>query len=167
MAAQNPTSKSHFVVAELAAEKAKRTSIAEKEWADVLQRGLQGLRGQDVELEGLEQVAQACSTPRQFALMVRLISQHCRGHGQGKKVFELIRQNVSTTVFSLAEWIESLEYFTDWLEKNGEQIDFLNMLNYLQCCTHLPDAKTPGAKLKPTLVESIQKFGVTWTGLKK
>lgn len=159
--------KNHFLVGELAAEKASKSKASAVEWADVLQRGLEGLRGQDIDLEGLEQIARACSSPRQFALMVRLISHHCRTHGQGRKVFDVIKKHISMTVFSLSEWIDSLEYFGDWLDENGHSLDFLNMLNYLQCCTQLPDAKTPGAKLKPMLEEAIDKFGVAWAAVKK
>ena len=157
----------HFVVAQLAKEKAAKSRVPEAEWAEVLQRGLEGLRGQDVDLTGLEKIARACSSPKQFALMVRLISHHCRTHGQGRKVFDLITKHITMTVFSLSEWIASLEVFADWLDQHHQQLDFLNMLNYLQCCTQLPDAKAPGAKLQDALMQAIDKYGVSWAAAKK
>lgn len=155
-------SASRFVIAEIAAEKASGGGASIEEWSDVMHRGLEGLRGQDVEPAGLGQIVRACRTPKQFALMVRLISQHCRTHGTGKEIFELIRKHRDQTVFSLSEWIDALDYFADWLEQNHYSLDFINMLNYLQCCTLLPDAKSPGAKLDAILRDAIPKYGVSW-----
>ncbi|GEM_PF-4468098 len=158
----SPKSHSRFVVADIARENAARSGVSLEDWSDVLRRGLEGLRGQDVEPEGLAQIARACRTPKQFALMVRLISQHCRATGTGKEIFELIRKHRDQAVFSLTEWMDALDTFTDWLESNHHNLDFLNMLNYIQCATLLPEAKSPGAHLEEVLLFSIEKYGVSW-----
>jgi hypothetical protein len=152
-----------FPIEVLSAEKAAETPHSVEEWAEVLQRGLEGLRGADVDLHSLSKIVRACTSPKQYARMVRLISQACRTQGKGRQVFELLDRHTSSTVFSLSEWILSLEYFAEWLDDKHYALDFLNMLNYIQCCTQLPDAKTPGANLLQTVKEAIDKFGVSWT----
>jgi hypothetical protein len=76
--------------------------------------------------------------------LARLIYQYGKSHPHGDQVSDLIFKFVNESPFSMADWIDAIEYFYSWLLGQSRKVDFLEMLKYMQCCVASPDAKEKG-----------------------
>src|SRR5689334_17981561 len=121
----------NFDVRSLASQKHLETQHPGVEWIIALESARQSLKFIDIDYQSLEYIAVASRSPSQFTVIVRLIYQYGKSHPHGDLVSDLILGYVNDSPFSLSDWMDAIEYFYLWLEKNGRKIDFLPMLQYL------------------------------------
>jgi len=133
-----------FDVRRLSERKHGETHHEPVEWLRALESARQSLKFVDIDFNALELIALASGTPAKFTLMSRLIYQYGKSHPHGDQISELILQFVNDSPFSLADWVDAIEYFHRWLIDNGRKVDFLPMLKYLECCVASADAREGG-----------------------
>jgi hypothetical protein len=109
--------------------------------------------------ETLELFAAASGSPSKFTALVRLIYQYGKSHPRGALISDLVLRYANESHFSLSDWIEAIDFFNRWLEKNGRKIDFLSMLEYLHCCVDAPDAREPGQTLLNLVEDMLEVMG--------
>ncbi|MEO5969060.1 MAG: hypothetical protein ABIQ95_03965, partial [Bdellovibrionia bacterium] len=94
--------------------------------------------------------------PSKFTTMTRLIYQYGKSHPNGDQISDLILDYTNKSPFSLAEWVDAIDYFYRWLVTQNRKIDFLPMLKYLDCCIASPEARE-GGQTFPALLEDMLK----------
>ncbi len=134
----------NFDVRTLGLRKHRETEHPEAEWLRALESARQSLKFVEIDYESLEQFALACRAPAKFTTLTRLIYQYGRSHPGGDSIADVILGYVNASPFDLADWIDAIDYFHGWLEREGRKIDFLPMLKYLECCVASPDAREGG-----------------------
>ncbi|NOX99888.1 MAG: hypothetical protein GXP30_09190 [Verrucomicrobia bacterium] len=77
---------------------------------------------------------QACATPRDWQTLKKLISTP--DEEALPQVVEKFYEQVDQSDFSLADWVEALLCFDQWLEEqNISQRPLTSILGYIHCCT--------------------------------
>ncbi len=130
-----------FNVRILAQRKYQESGIEESSWLKVFESAQQTLKEFEVDYQIIEYIALASRTPEQFAVMSRLIYQFIKSNASGEQVTEMFLNLVNQSPFAIGDWIDSINYFHQWLISNRKKIDFVPMLQYLECCVASPDAK--------------------------
>jgi hypothetical protein len=125
----------------LAQKKSQENGLDEASWFKVFDSAQQTLKDVDVDYQIIEYIALASRTPEQFAVMARLIYQYIKSNASGEQITEIILTLVNQSPFALGDWIDSVHYFYQWLLAHRKKIDFVPMLQYLECCVASPDAK--------------------------
>jgi hypothetical protein len=148
-----------FDVRSLAARKHQETSHDLSEWTSAFETARMSLKLFSVDYHDLELIAIASRAPSQFTSLVRLIYQFTKSHPNTEQITATLLNQVSKSPFSLADWIESIDYFYNWLTKNQRKIDFLSMLSYLECCVASPDGKESGQTLAALLEDMLDFCG--------
>lgn len=148
-----------FDVRTIAERKYRETSHPQMEWLAVLETARQSLKLVDIDYPSLEQFALASRNPKDFTSLVRLIYQYGRSHPFGEEISDVLFSYVNESPFSLSDWIEALAYFYGWLDRNRRPIDFLSMLEYLQCCVASPDAREMGQTLSALVRDMLEVAG--------
>ncbi len=148
-----------FDVRTLAAQRHRETQHAEVDWIMSLESARQSLKFVEIDYQSLEYLALASRSPGQFTVVVRLIYQYGKSHPHGELISDVILGYVNESPFSLSDWLDAIEYFNGWLEKNGRKIDFLPMLKYLECCIAAPDAKESGQTLGALIQDMLNVIG--------
>lgn len=92
--------------------------------------------------EELERLAKDCENPSQFTLILRWLYRDSRVRLEADRPVELLFFYADGSQYTLKEWLEAISVFSDWMDKEGRDVSFLEMLKYLKCCTELQDAKT-------------------------
>ena len=76
----------------------------------------------------------ACETPEQWAALQNLLAQ-VEKSSQSLTIDHLFEQ-VDHSDFSLADWINALLSFDQWLSKHSSHLRPVdNMISYIHCCT--------------------------------
>lgn len=148
-----------FDVQLLTFKKHHETQHAEVEWSRALETARQSLKFIEMNDLSLEHIALASASPRQFTAIVRLIYQYGKSHPHGARVSDLVLGHVNDSPFSLSDWLDAIEYFYGWLEKNQRNVDFLSMLNYLECCVASQDARESGQTLAALVEDMLRVAG--------
>ncbi len=143
-----------YDVRSLAERKHLETQHPLLDWTRAFESARQSLKMIEIDYGTLEQIALASQSPSQFTVIVRLIYQYGKSYPHGKEVADFILDTVNESSFSLPDWLEAIEYFYHWLQKNQRKVDFLPMLKYLECCAAAPDAKEGGQTFS-ALVEDM------------
>ena len=129
------------------------------DWLRALESARQSLKFIDIDYESLERLALASRSPHQFTVLSRLIYQYGRSHPQGAQIADLLFSLTNESSFSLADWLDAIQGFYDWLQKNGRKVDFLPMLEYLKCCSVSPDAREAGQTLGGLVEDMLRVCG--------
>ena len=78
---------------------------------------------------------------------------------------EKLVDQVDESDYSLADWIESLLAFDEWLNRgNLKKRDFGNMLGYLHCCTFVIPESVDSPCLKAVLQQCLSDHGYDASG---
>jgi hypothetical protein len=149
----------NFDVRSLASQKHHETKHAEVDWLKALESARQSLKFIEIDYQSLEYFALASKAPSQFTVIARLIYQYGKSYPHGVLISDLILGYVNDSLFSLSDWIEAIEYFYRWLEKQERKTDFLPMLKYLECCAASPDARESGQTLSALIQDMLQFIG--------
>ena len=148
-----------FDVKSLAARKKQETGHDEVEWLRALESARQSLKRTEVSYQSLEQIALASRSPSKFTIMTRLIYQYGKTHPHGDSVSALIFEWVDQSPFALSDWIDAIDYFSQWLADHQRRIDFLTMLKYLECCAASPDAQEGGQTFRALVEDMLHVCG--------
>lgn len=148
-----------FEVSSLANKKSAETKHDRIDWVKALESARLSLKFTDINYQSLEAIALASRSPAKFTAISRLIYQYGKSHLNGANITDLILESTNESPFSLSDWIDAIEHFYLWLEKNNRKIDFLTMLEYLQCCVASPDAKEGGQTLSALLEDMLNVHG--------
>ena len=148
-----------FDVRALAALKHRETQHAEIEWTKALESARQSLKFIDIDFQSLELMALASRAPSKFTTLTRLIYQYGKSHPHGDQISDLILEYTNNSPFSLSDWIDTIDTFYRWLGDRDRKIDFLPMLNYLDCCVASPDAREGGQTFTQLLEDMLKVAG--------
>jgi hypothetical protein len=149
----------NFDVRSLASLKHLETKHDEIDWIKALESARQSLKFIDINFQSLEHIALASRTPTKFTTMTRLIYQYGKSYPNGDQISDLLLEYTNDSPFSLSDWVDSIDYFYQWLTAQGRKIDFLPMLKYLGCCVASPDAKEGGQTFSELLEDMLKVNG--------
>ena len=148
-----------FDVKALSVRKAKETGESELEWLRALESARQSLKFIEVDYPGLEMIALASRTAGRFVLMTRMFYQYGKSHPHGDQITDVIVAMVNASPYSLSDWVDAIDCFHQWLNKNGRKVDFLPMLRYLECCVASPEAKAGGQSFAQLVADMLDVAG--------
>lgn len=143
---------------DLASVKSKETESFEQDWLSVLEQAQLALNRCFLTEEDCQQLALASSEPTKFNVIIRLIYSHSKQNPHREPATVLIKRLVNSTPFSMSDWVDAIFYFYQWLNKNNRKVNFLSMLNYLECCSASTDAREPGQTLLNLVKDMLRLF---------
>jgi hypothetical protein len=148
-----------FDIRTLADRRHEEGSFDKTDWTKAFESARQTLKLTETDAQILEYLAISAPSPQQFTIMTRLIYQYTKSQAHGEQISALILDIVNGSAFSLTDWIESINFFYAWLNERKRKIDFVSMLQYLECCVAAQDAKQPGITLQTLLQDMLNVHG--------
>ncbi len=100
-----------------------------------------------------------CRRPEQFRLLMEALAEWRKEHPDEPTGFDLLAESVDESPYSLGEWVESIEYFYDWLGQNQRHANFQSLLGFLHCCVQAAGSGPERLPLKDLLVEMLDTYG--------
>jgi hypothetical protein len=151
----NPTPKAE----DLARLRADATGEAYMQWLDALEEGL--VLAQVSRLVGTQfaTLANACSSPAQFSLMIEAFHEHRKENPSGHSGYQLLVDQVDDSAFSLSEWVEACERIYSWLANNDRSAPLETILGYLRCSAEYVSTTFPHENLGEIVSEMLDNFG--------
>jgi hypothetical protein len=143
----------------LAALKEQETKHSRVEWSQAFKTARQSLKYRDARNKDLRLIALASSSPAKFTTVTRLMYQYSKLHPLNPPVGEVLLQEVDQSPYSMGDWIDTIDRFHNWLSDRERKVDFLAMLNYLDCCAASSEATEGGQKFSEVLDFMLQVFG--------
>lgn len=84
---------------------------------------------------------------------------HLLNRGEAGGLDDLF-DDVDESDYSLADWVEALIAFDEWLAEEGEtRRPLAAMRSYIHCCTYLASPKLSLPMLKVIVIKSLTEFG--------
>lgn len=145
-------------IKDLAFQKSKEIASFEHEWTRALKWAQVTLSQSVLSEEGFKQLVLASNKPEKFTLLIRLIYSYSKQNPHREPAPAKLQCLVDSTSFTMSDWVDAIFYFHHWLENNHRKINFLSMLNYLECCSNSPDANEPGQTLESLLRDMLNLF---------
>lgn len=143
----------------LAQARAKATNHAYMMWLDALSEG-RTLQGEArLGERSFRQLAEACESPRQFAMIVEALDEHSKEQPDKPNGFALLAEQVNDSPYDLGEWVEALEYFYDWLEQHQRRGAFQTMLGFLGCSVESLPSLAEKPPLKDLAADMLDEYG--------
>ncbi len=69
-------------------------------------------------------------------------------------------EDVDESDYSLADWVEALTAFDEWLAEQGEpRRPLAAMRSYIHCCTYLNSPQLSSPRLKVIVIKALTEFG--------
>lgn len=121
-------------VTKLAEELSKSTQESFIIWHDALTQGIQLAQDAKIDPDAFLMLIRNCSNSSQFLSMIEILNNHAKENPYGMNAFNLLDCFVENSTYSLKEWIESLDYFCNWLKMNFRQANLITMLDYITSC---------------------------------
>jgi hypothetical protein len=149
----------NFDILQLAQLRSSETGHTVSGWTQALELALQSLKFMSIDPKVLEQIAKASGSPETFVMMTRLMYRYGKSYLNGQSVGELIFEFTDKSRYSLSDWVDAIQTFHTWLGENKRKVDFLKMLNYLECVCASRDSKEGGQTLPTLLMDYLKTFG--------
>ncbi|MDC0253978.1 hypothetical protein OAK75_03715 [Bacteriovoracales bacterium] len=109
----------------------------------------------DVELEGL---ALSCRDHDQFNFFSKTLYHHHKTSPPHENALSLLKESMAKSSYTYSDWIEAIEYFYSWLEKNGLKCHFKDIISYLNCINEFV-SKSHHSGLTYLLSEMLTTYG--------
>lgn len=159
-----PERKMILKIEETAAFRAGETQQPYMDWLNALSEGEALMKEAKLDERGFRILATACKSPKQFSLLVEAFDEHSKEHPGEQNGFRLLAGFVDDSQYDLAQWIEALEYFYDWLGQNERKSpDLKLLLEYLSCCAEAGSGAPAGFPLQGLLEEMLDRYGYDTT----
>ncbi|MBC2594361.1 hypothetical protein H5P28_08835 [Ruficoccus amylovorans] len=143
----------------LAQARANATGHAYMQWLDALSEGRSLQDEARLGERSFRQLAEACESPRQFAMLVEALDQHAKENPDDANGFTRLAEQVNDSPYDLGEWVEALEYFYDWLEQNQRTGAFSTMLGYLGCSVESLPSLAEKPPLRDLVSDMLDEYG--------
>ncbi len=143
----------------LAQTRAKATGHPYMMWLDALSEGRTLQDEARLSERSFSQLAEACESPRQFAMIIEALDEHAKENPDEPNGFVLLADQVNDSPYGLAEWLEAMEYFYDWLEQNQRTGAFKTMLGYLCCSVESLPSLANKPPLKDLVSDMLDEYG--------
>lgn len=145
----------------IARERSEATRQPYMAWLDALSEGQSLMSQAHLDERSLGILANHCQSPRQLSLIVEAIDAHAKEHPDEHSGFVELAQHADDSPYAMAEWIEAIEYFYDWLAQNNRSSPGIrNLLQYLDCCKQAGSSAPPGYPLVALLEEMLDRYGL-------
>ncbi len=149
-------------VTKLSEELSKSTNESFMTWHEALTKGTQLAQEAQIDPDAFLMLARNCSDSGQFLSITKTLNSYSKENPYGNNAFNLIDCFVEKSSYPLKDWIESLDYFCDWLKQNFRQADLTTMLHYIANCICIKGANQIEFKrfsLKEQLEKVLRTFG--------
>ncbi|MEM8549925.1 MAG: hypothetical protein AAGF10_03980 [Verrucomicrobiota bacterium] len=143
----------------LAKTRADATAEPYMLWLDALSEGRSLQQEARLGESGFQQLAEACATPKQFAMLLEALDEHGKEHPEGQGGFTALAEEVNDSPYSLEDWAAAIEYFYDWLEQNGRHASFAVILPYLSCSVEAVASVAERPALIAVLTDMLDEYG--------
>ncbi|MEO0794090.1 MAG: hypothetical protein AAFX93_02955 [Verrucomicrobiota bacterium] len=129
-------------------------------WLEALSEGAFLQEEANLGEEGFEMMARACTSPKQFAIIVESFDEHAKEHPDMPNAYQLLVDHVDESNHNLSEWVAALEYFYDWLAQQKQKAPgLLSMLEYLSCCAESQSSLPHQESLPDVLTDMLDRYG--------
>lgn len=125
-------------------------------WLNALSEGEQLLERNELSSEDFELLAEACSTPEKFILMVEAFDMHAREHPDEDAGFDLLVRSADGSPFGLDAWVDAFDYFYTWMAERNRSAQYHTMLHYLNCVSEGVISRPQPHQ--PTLTEALEEM---------
>ena len=137
-----------------------QTKESEREiWIKSVESSRKIMHSRDMSDDELCKLVSASSSPRSFNTITKLIYKFTRTNPNGHQAIENLFSSVDESPYSLHEWIDAVEYFTNWLEERDRESPWPTMLGYLSCCSESPENKDIKNNLTALLSDMLKAHG--------
>jgi len=125
-------------------------------WLNALSEGEQLLETGDLSGQDYEVLAEACSSPEKFSLVVEAVELHGREHPDAESGYDLLAKAADGSPFGLDGWVDALDYFYAWLADRHRTVQYETMLHYLNCVSEAVMSRPQPHQ--PTLTEALEEM---------
>lgn len=148
-------------IKKMATAKARESPFTPDQWSEALQQ-CEALSAAAVLNErAFTMLADAAQSPRQLDILAEMLQKHQQDNPEANLGFSLIAKHVDDSPYSLADWVESLEFFHDWLAQSSRPSPGLGaLLGYLECCAQAGSSAPPGYPLQSLLEDMLARYGL-------
>ena len=127
-------------------------------WKTCVKNARSTLHSRDITDSELLKILESSSSPEKFNTIVRLIYVFSKTHPDGHTAIKILFENTDSSIYSLEEWINAIDYFDTWLSNNTRKADWKMMLGYIACCSQSPENKD----IKHNFIELIDDMLLTY-----
>ncbi len=110
-------------------------------WFKCIETARGSIHARDLTDSELSKIAKASSTPQSFNTITKLIYRFTRSNPNGHQAVSVLFNSVDNSQYSLSEWIEAIEFFSNWLDERERRTPWPTLLGYLSCCSESPENK--------------------------
>ena len=142
----------------LATKQAQKTGDSYLAWYDALIKGIEYAEASTIDPDALLMLAESSKRPEQFLLVMEALREYTKENPYGVNAFNLLAYYIDQTRYGLESWVDALEYFYSWLNKNNRHASLETILNYVTGCTQ--DCLDPSVSLRGGLKRVLDLYGL-------
>ncbi len=128
-------------------------------WSKSIESARNIIHTRDMSDDELIKIAMNSNNAISFNVVIKLIYKFTRSNPNGHKGVECFFNSVDESPYSLSQWIEAVEYFSNWLDTNQRTTPWPTLLGYLSCCSESPENKNIKHNLKSLLKDMLEVYG--------
>ena len=137
-----------------------QTKDSEKElWIKSVESSRKTMHSRDMSDDELCKLVSASSSPVSLNIIIKLIYKFTRSNPNGHQAIENLFKSVDDSPYSLHEWIDAVQLFSEWLEERDRESPWPTMLGYLRCCSESPENKDIKNNLVTLLSDMLKAHG--------
>ena len=144
--------------APLAHERGSVTGHSVADWESALVSARTSLTTKTLSQRNFELLARASASPGKLTVVARLVYQYAKARPESEDLAPMFFDAVNASPFSLADWIDAIDFFHSWLQARQRKIELLPMIKYLECCVAAPEANKSGQTLKVLVADMLEVF---------
>ena len=146
-------------IEQVALQRANETKTPYLEWINVFTEGIELQSRIHLAGEEFTTLAENCHKPAQFALIVEALDEYVKEYPEVTNGLAVITEHVNDSVYGLAQWVEAIEYFYEWLGQNQLNAGLVSLLEYISCCTQSPQSFGGKIPLRDVLTDMLDQYG--------
>lgn len=128
------------------------TGYTAKQWEEALQQSANRLK-----VRHLSKLAKASLSPDAYLRAISLLENV--GNGDGDEGFQQFATYVDESPYDLQNWLEAVEEFHRWLERNGKKTESQNIIGYISCSAEALKGHPVKPGLADVLKEMLESYG--------
>lgn len=146
-------------ITKLAEKLSKSTNESFMIWHDALTKGVKMANEAKIDPDAFLMLIHNCTDSNQFLLIMETLNKYAKENPYGTNAFNLLDCFVEKSSYALKDWIESLQYFSNWLTQNLHQAKLPTMLDYITGCIHNNSQKELSFNLKDKVETILKTYG--------
>ena len=143
----------------LAAKRAQESGDSYLAWYDALAKGIEFANVSMIDPDALLMLTENSKSAEQFLLVMEALREYAKENPYGVNAYNLLNYYIEQTPYSLVSWLDALEYFYKWLNKNNRHASLEVILNYISGCIK-DGAGFDVPNLKETVHSVLDQYGL-------